>query len=45
MAIIINIDVMMVKRNMSLNELSERVNITQANMSILKTGNAKAIRI
>ena len=40
MAIIINIDVMM-----SLNELSERVNITQANMSILKTGKAKAIRI
>ena len=45
MAIIINIDVMMAKRKMSLNELSERVNITQANMSILKTGKAKAIRI
>lgn len=35
---------MMAKRKMSLNELSERVNITQANMSILKTGKAKAIR-
>ena len=45
MAIIINIDVMMAKRKMSLNELSERVNITQANMSILKTGKAKALRI
>lgn len=44
MAIIINIDVMMAKRKMSLGELSERVNITQANMSILKTGKAKAIR-
>lgn len=44
MAIIINIDVMMAKRKMSLNELSERVNITQANLSILKTGKAKAIR-
>jgi len=42
--IIINIDVMMAKRKMSLNELSEKVNITQANMSILKTGKAKAIR-
>lgn len=45
MAIIINIDVMMAKRKMSLNELSERVNITQANLSILKTGKAKAIRL
>ena len=44
MAIIINIDVMMAKRKMSLNELSERVNITPANLSILKTGKAKAIR-
>lgn len=44
MAIIINIDVMMARRKMSLNELSERVNITQANLSILKTGKAKAIR-
>ncbi len=42
--IIINLDVMMAKRKMSLGELSERVNITQANMSILKTGKAKAIR-
>lgn len=42
--IIINIDVMMARRKMSLNELSEKVNITQANMSILKTGKAKAIR-
>lgn len=44
MAIIINIDVMMAKRKMSLNELSEKVDITPANMSILKTGKAKAIR-
>lgn len=44
MAIIINIDVMMAKRKMSLNELSSRVNITPANLSILKTGKAKAIR-
>lgn len=44
MAIIINIDVMMAKRKMSLNELSERVNITPANLSILKTGKAKAVR-
>ena len=45
MAIIINIDVMMAKRKMSLGELAERVDITPANMSILKTGKAKAIRI
>lgn len=44
MAIIINIDVMMARRKMSLNELSEKVDITPANMSILKTGKAKAIR-
>ncbi len=44
MAIIINLDVMMAKRKMSLNELSERVGITTANLSILKTGKAKAIR-
>ncbi len=43
--IIFNIDVMMAKRKMSLTELSERVGITQANMSILKTGKAKAIKI
>ena len=44
MPIIINLDVMMAKRKMSLNELSERVGITQSNLSILKTGKAKAIR-
>ena len=44
MAIIINLDVMMAQRKMSLNELSERVGITIANLSILKTGKAKAIR-
>ena len=45
MPIIINLDVMMAKRKMSLNELSERVGITISNLSILKTGKAKAIRI
>ena len=44
MPIVINLDVMMAKRKISLNELSERVNITPANLSILKTGKAKAIR-
>lgn len=44
MAIIVNIDVMMARRKMSLTELAERVDITQANLSILKTGKAKAIR-
>ncbi len=44
MAIIVNLDVMMAKRKISLNELSERVGITKANLSILKTGKAKAIR-
>lgn len=44
MAIIVNLDVMMAKRKISLNELSEKVNITPANLSILKTGKAKAIR-
>lgn len=44
MAIIVNLDVMMAKRKMSLNELSERVNITLANLSKLKTGKVKAIR-
>ncbi len=44
MAIIVNVDVMMAKRKMSLGELSEKVGITMANMSILKTGKAKAIR-
>lgn len=45
MPIIINIDVMLAKRKMSVTELSERVGITMANMSILKNGKAKAIRI
>jgi putative transcriptional regulator len=44
MPIIINLDVMMAKRKMSLNELSEKVGITLSNLSILKTGKAKAIR-
>ena len=45
MPIIINVDVMLAKRKMSVTELSERVGITIANMSILKNGKAKAIRI
>ena len=44
MPIIVNLDVMMAKRNMSLNELSEKVDLTLSNLSILKTGKAKAIR-
>jgi len=44
MPIIINLDVMMAKRKMSLNELSEKVGLTLANLSILKTGKAKAVR-
>ena len=44
MPIIVNLDVMMAKRKMSLNELSEKVDLTLANLSILKTGKAKAIR-
>ena len=44
MAIIVNLDVMMAKRKMSLNELSEKVEITLSNLSILKTGKAKAMR-
>ena len=43
--IIINIDVMLAKRKMSVTELSERVGITMANMSILKNGKAKAIKV
>lgn len=43
--IVINLDVMMAKRKMSLNELSEHVGITIANLSILKTGKAKAVRL
>ena len=44
MPIIVNLDVMMAKRKMSLNELSERVDLTLSNLSVLKTGKAKAIR-
>jgi putative transcriptional regulator len=44
MPIIVNLDVMMARRKMSLNELSEKVDITLANLSILKTGKAKAVR-
>ena len=43
--IIFNIDVMLARRKMSLTELSEKVGITMANMSILKTGKAKAVRL
>lgn len=45
LSIIINIDVMLAKRKMSVTELSEKVGITMANMSILKNGKAKAIKI
>lgn len=45
MAIIVNIDVMLAKRKMSVTELSERVGITMANISILKNGKAKAIKV
>lgn len=44
MPIIVNLDVMMAKRKMSLNELSEIVGLTLSNLSILKTGKAKAVR-
>ena len=44
MAIIINIDVMLAKRKMSVTELSEKVGITMANLSLLKNGKAKAVR-
>lgn len=44
MPIIVNLDVEMAKKKMSLNELSERVELTLSNLSILKTGKAKAIR-
>ncbi|MES2628528.1 MAG: helix-turn-helix transcriptional regulator [Bacteroidota bacterium] len=44
MAIVVNLDVMMAKRKMSLNELSDKVGLTLANLSILKTSKAKAIR-
>ena len=42
--IIVNLDIMMAKRNISLTELAERVDITPANLSILKTGKARAVR-
>lgn len=45
MAVIINIDVMLAKRKMSVTELAERVGITLANLSILKNGRAKAVRL
>jgi putative transcriptional regulator len=44
MPIIVNIDVMMARRKMSLTELAERIGITMSNLSVLKTGKAKAIR-
>ncbi len=44
MPIVVNLDVMMAKRKMSLNELSEKVEVTLSNLSILKTGKAKAVR-
>jgi putative transcriptional regulator len=45
MAIIVNIDVMLAKRKMSVTELSEKVGITMANLSILKNAKAKAVRL
>lgn len=45
MAIIVNLDVMLAKRKMTSLELSQRIGITQANLSILKTGKAKAVRM
>lgn len=45
MAIMINIDVMLAKRKMSVTELSEKVGITMANISVLKNGKAKAIKL
>ena len=45
MAIVITLDVMLAKRKMSLTELSEKVGITMANLSILKNGKAKAVRL
>lgn len=44
MSIIVNLDVMMAKRKMSSNELAEKIGLTQANLSILKTGKARAVR-
>ena len=45
MPLIVNLDVVMAKRKMSLNELSEKVGLTQANLSILKNNHAKAVRL
>ena len=45
MAIIVNLDVMLARRKMSLTELSQKVGITMANLSILKTGKARAVRV
>jgi putative transcriptional regulator len=45
MAIIVNLDVMLAKRKMKSNELAKRIGITEQNLSILKTGKAKAIRL
>lgn len=45
MAIVVNLDVMLAKRKMTSLELAQRVGITQANLSILKTGKAKAVRM
>ncbi len=45
MAIVVNLDVMMAKRKMSLNELSQRVDVTLANLSILKNNKARAVRL
>ena len=44
MPIVVNLDIMMARRTMTLGELAERIDITPANLSILKTGKAKAIR-
>ena len=44
MPIVVNLDVMLAKRKMSLTELSERIDITMANLSILKSGKARAVR-
>ena len=44
MPIVVNLDIMMARRKMSLNELAEKIDITPANLSILKTGKARAIR-
>ncbi|MCJ8153556.1 helix-turn-helix transcriptional regulator [Chryseobacterium sp. SSA4.19] len=45
MSIIINVDVMLAKRKMQSQELAEKIGITQANLSILKTGKAKAVKL